>query len=306
LDGILLKELVKTSIFYYLNLFIGGILVKNFKVSLIQCLITNNVEKMNQHIKKLIEKTIKENPDIIILPEKWRPIPDRDHFFSSMNDERGSDYILIKNLSREFSVPIISGGIWERRTNNNQEKYYITSYYFEENGEEVGRQDKLHLYSYEPSVFTPGNVLNIFEHKKTSIKFSILICFDVAFYETPRLSVEKGAEVLISPTLINQDGLDNWKIYLQARALENRIPVVACNPVGDFFGRHFPGNSKVISFQKGFESPSKLMVKELNLDSANILTENINISFPNRIRKKRLAEKIDMSTIKTEFLSKHK
>ena len=278
------------------------ILVKKFKISLIQCQISNETSKMNLHIEELIKEAVDDEPDLIVLPEKWRPIPNRDHFFNAVNDERGEDYSLIKNFAKEYSIPIITGGIWEKRLVGSEKKNYITAYYFNENGEEVGRQDKLHLYSYEPSVFSPGNSLNVFEHKKKDVKFTILICFDIAFYETPRISVEKGAEILISPTLIREDGLENWKIYLQARALENRVPIVACNPVGDFFGRHFPGNSKIISFKSGFESPSKLKVEELNKNFAGVLTDNINISFPNRIRRKRLKEKIDFGSIKTNFV----
>ncbi|MBD3353163.1 MAG: hypothetical protein GF364_16900 [Candidatus Lokiarchaeota archaeon] len=252
---------------------------------------------MDERIKSLVAEAIHEDPDILVLPERWRPIPELDHIRTAINDERGSDYIFIKTLAKNYGVSIISGGIWEKRRQNEQDKFFITTYYFNESGDEIGRQDKIHLYSYEPYLFTPGNQLKIFEYKKKKVFFTILICFDVAFYETPRLSVENGAEILISPTLIREDGLENWKTYLKARALENRVPIVACNPVGDFFGRHFPGGSKAISFKRGHESPAVLIVEEAKLNKKEILTSSINLSYPNRIRKKRLSEKKDSQHI---------
>ncbi|MCP4763852.1 MAG: carbon-nitrogen hydrolase family protein [archaeon] len=273
---------------------------KNLKISLIQCQIHTDTQKMNKNVSRLIQLSSENEPDLIILPERWRPLPDifNEDINKFIQKERGEDYQLIKNLSKKYSVSIISGGIWENRSNGNKndEKPYITSYYFNE-GEEVGRQDKLHLYSFEPKVFQPGKVLNIFTHPENNTKFCVLICFDIAFYETPRLSVENGAELLISPTLINDNGLYNWKIYLQARALENRVPVAACNPIGDFFGRHFSGKCKIITFKTGHESPSTLKIKELEANREDILTERINFRFPNKIRKKRLKEKIDIENI---------
>lgn len=271
-------------------------MVRELKTSLIQCEITSNKDEMNLRIEKMVKEVLSYSPDIIILPERWRPIPEPNKLLEAIETERGSDYNFIKKLSKEYSMNIISGGIWESR-GESQKKAFITSYYFE-SGEEIGRQDKLHLYSYETTIFQQGSQLNIFTHHKTGIKFSILICFDVAFFETPRLSVENGAEILISPTLIREDGIYNWNIYLQARALENRIPIAACNPVGTFHDRHFPGNSKIVSFKTGYESPSLLVIKELDKNKSGFLIENVNISYPNKIRKKRLEEKIQNLIVK--------
>ncbi|MHA1870883.1 MAG: carbon-nitrogen hydrolase family protein [Promethearchaeota archaeon] len=207
-------------------------------------------------------------------------------------------------MANKFSVNIISGGIWEKRPHNESSESsnskfwnFITSYLFNSKGQEIGRQDKIHLYNFEPIIFEPGSQLHIFSLEELDVKLAILICFDIAFYETPRAAVENGAEILISPTLIREEGLYNWNIYLQARALENRVPVAACNPIGDFFGRHFPGKSKIISFKVGSESPAVLKVKEAPKNQQFIISEKINLSFPNRIREKRLAEKIDIKKI---------
>ena len=251
----------------------------------------------------MVREAVNDNTDIVILPERWRGFPNMQHFENSVQNERGADYSFIKDLSKEYSISIISGGIWERRQNKllKEVKNYITAYYFNENGDEIGRQDKLHLYSYESNIFQPGSTLNIFKHKGSRVRFSILICFDVAFFETPRVSIENGAELLISPTFIRQEGLINWKIYLQARVLENRVPIVACNPVALYNNRKFLGRSKIISFRPGYESPSVLEIEELG-ETPGILTGEVNVSYPNEIRKKRLNERIEIKKINIDIV----
>ncbi|MFX1408760.1 MAG: carbon-nitrogen hydrolase family protein [Promethearchaeota archaeon] len=241
-------------------------------------------------LKVLLEETNK--CDVICLPERWIPV----YSDSSKNfqKERGDDYSFIKYLANEYGINVLSGGIWEKR--DNPKKLVITCYFFNENGEEVGRQDKIHLYSYERKQFEPGNELNIFKLKNLH-NFAILICFDMAFFETPRLAAENGADFLLSPTQIRQEGMDNWNTYLKARSLENRIPVAACNTFGTFFRKKFLGNSKIISFIKGNISPAKLKIVEGPNDSNGYIFDDIDLDFPRKLRKIRLKEKIEKNKI---------
>ncbi|MFX1276024.1 MAG: carbon-nitrogen hydrolase family protein [Promethearchaeota archaeon] len=263
------------------------------KVVCIQPQLMQDREKGYSEIRSIFKTVFKshENCDIACLPERWIP------FFKDLNKnfqlERGEDYSFVQELAKEFQINIISGAIWEKR--KDMKKPFITSYFFNQKGEEIGRQDKIHLYATEKRMFEPGKLLNLF--KLNNYYFSILICFDMAFYETPRLAAENGADVLFSPTQIRADGMKNWAIYLQARALENRIPVVACNTFGKILDRNFQGNSKIISFVKGFNSPSKLKVVEGPKNSSGFIYDDLDLNFPKKIRKTRLKEKINTKTI---------
>ncbi len=249
-------------------------------------------KEIERILSKLLE--IHEECDIICLPERWVPIY-RDPI-QNFQEQRGNDYSFIKNLAKEYSIKIISGAIWEKRANS--EKPAITCYFFDESGEEIGRQDKIHLYTYEREYFKPGNELKLFKINK--FYFSILICFDMAFFETPRLAVENGADLLFSPTQIREDGMENWYVYLKARALENRIPIVACNTFGYYLKRKFLGNSKIISFYKGKISPSKLKIIEGPKGSSGFVFDEIDLNFPKKLREIRLKEKIDKNYIKVK------
>jgi len=267
------------------------------KVACIQPRIAQTRDECYHRIETLIEKLIKkrERPDIITLPERW--VPFNSEFEKNFQKERGNDYVEIKRIAKKFEVNLLSGAIWETRRENNKEKNYITCYFFNSEGKEVGRQDKIHLYTYELKYFEPSKELKIFKFQ--DYRFAILICFDMAFYETPRLAAENGADLLISPTQIREEGLYNWNIYLQARALENKIPVMACNTVGTIKvqkPRNFLGKSKIISFEDGPITPSRLVVKEASTENGFIF-EGIDLDFPRKLRKIRLREKIDESTI---------
>jgi predicted amidohydrolase len=269
------------------------------KIACIQPKIHQNINNCYSEIENLLKRLIDKvsKIDIICLPERWVPL--LNDVSQNIQKERGESYAFVKNLAREYQTNIISGAIWEKRKNSR--KPYISSYFFNEDGEEVGRQDKIHLYSYEQEQFEPGNELNLFV--LNDFFFAILICFDMAFFETPRLAVEHGADVLFSPTQIREEGMYNWNVYLQARALENRIPVVACNSVGNFFKRKFLGNSKIISFVKDFISPSKLKVVEGPKDSGFIF-DDIDLIYPRKLRKIRLNERIEKSEIKVKVINK--
>lgn len=265
----------------------------NLKLILIQPEMFNKDKECFFEIQNLINSIpfIEKNCDLVCLPERW--IKMNPNLEKNIQEERGTHYQFIKKIAKKCHINILSGGIWEKRENSN--KNYITCYFFNKDGEEIGRQDKIHLYRYEKFFFEPGDTLNLFS--LNGHLFSILICFDMVF-ETPRFAVRNGAEFLISPTLIREEGLENWGVYLRAKSLENRVPIAACNSFGILKDRTFPGNSKIISFVKGFYSPSKLKILEAPLNKHAILFDNIDLKFPNKLRKKRFKEAISMENIK--------
>lgn len=270
------------------------------RVACIQPELFENREKCYKEIENILKKLLEthKNCEIICLPERWVP------YFRDLNqnfqEQRGNDYTFIKNLAKDYSLKVISGAIWEKRTNS--KKPAITCYFFDENGEEIGRQDKIHLYSYERKHFEPGKELQIFKLRK-SYCFTILICFDMAFFETPRLAVENGTDLLFSPTQIREDGMLNWHVYLQARALENRVPIVACNTFGSYLRRNFVGNSKIISFYKGNISPSKLKIIEAPKGKSGFAFDDLDLTFPRKLREIRFKERIDKTKIKINIIN---
>lgn len=269
--------------------------MKKLIVSLIQPFVAEDNRENYIHVEKLIESAIASKTQIICLPERWIYVdPLRSDFEKNLQLQRGEQYLKVQGWAKKYRVGIISGGIWESRLDK---KPVISSYYFDSDGNELGIQEKIHLYSVEKKHFEAGKNLVIFEDTKLGIKFSILICFDLNISsELSRLAIKNSAEILFSPTLINHKGLENWGIYARARALENRVPIITCNSIGSYLDRRFLGKSKAIQFKRGEESPLQLIVQEID-DKPGVLTCAIDLEFPNRIRFNRIEENIDSETI---------
>ena len=267
---------------------------KTVQISLIQPHVhTRNAENF-AFMESYIEVAAQHNPDIICLPERWFYLDFGKSPHDYIQPPSGEQYQYVKQWSKEYNMSIISGGIWEFHPNF--DRPFVSAYYFR-NGRELFRQDKIHLYGAEKSILAPGESLVIFEDSRLNLTFSILICFDLHISSNlTRLAVDHGAELILSPTLIRQTGCENWKIYLSARALENRIPVISCNSIFHQYGRNFIGQSKIIHFNKGSSSPVSLITEEADSEPG-IFTRTVDLSFPNKIRHKRLSEILSKDAI---------
>ena len=73
-----------------------------------------------------------------------------------------------------------------------------------------------------------------------------MICYDTVFPGVAQMLANKGAEILFSPSRIVKEGIEPWKMYVQVRSLENRIPIIAPNVENIKFG----GNSMIIELVK--------------------------------------------------------
>ncbi len=267
-------------------------------VLVIQPRIQPSLEEAYEHVENLIGEHAKDiHPDIIVLPERWTPLILDGDLKINVEPERGKTFQFTRDLARRMGALIISGGIWEARSGASRP--VITTYIHDAAGQTLGRQDKIHLYTYEKEIFQAGNTIKLFSCK--GVKFAALICFDMTFWETPRMAVENGADILFSPTMIREEGLYNWKIYLQARSLENRVPVVACNTLGQIMDRKFLGESTIVQFERSpHVTPSKIKIESLPSNKPIVKLLQIDVKFPRKLRENRLNEVIHLDDLRIE------
>lgn len=241
-----------------------------------------NIEKAY----RLAEKAAKKEVDVICFPEKWN-IKNGDPFKDS-EDEHGPSIRCLEKIASENGVYVLGGSVWEKHN----KEYYNTSRLFDRNGNCIGVHRKIHLYKFEKMFFTPGNKL---EPCDTEFgKVGMTICFDLAFPEVARALTLKGADIIFNPAFILASGIENWHIYLKARALENRIPIVAINAVSNERGETWPGSSIIIDFKEGYESPSKLKITEAPNNKEEIIIANLNLDYTRKMREIRLAERSEI------------
>lgn len=197
------------------------------KLGLIQTRLQSTNQKRIFNVSKILEKLGKKDTEIVCLPEQWlknNEIKDFDLEFSDF-----------KKIAKEFSMTIIPGAFYEITKKHKS----IIAPIIGPKGEFIGRQEKIHPFDYEKNNVKPGNEAKIFN---TACKFGVVICYDMVFPKVANTLVKKGAQVLFSPSRIVRRGIEPWQMYVQVRALENRIPILAANVEN----RRFGGNSLII------------------------------------------------------------
>ena len=239
------------------------------KVGLIQTRSYENNKKGIENISKLLEKLGRVETEIVCLPEQWLP---NNHI-----ENYDQEFFEFKKIAKNYSMTIIPGAFYEK----NEDKVSINSPIIGPEGEIIGKQEKIHPYDYEKDTVDAGTEAKIFN---TSCKFGIMICYDTVFPGVADILTKKGAEIIFSPSRIVKEGIEPWKMYVQVRSLENRIPIIAPNVEDIKFG----GNSLIVELTKE-EKIVKTRVTELKGE----YEETVNITFSNyeTIRKQRLEDR---------------
>jgi omega-amidase len=201
------------------------------KLGLIQTASQSTNQKGISHAVKILKKLGRNNTDIVCLPEQWLKNNEINNF-----DLEFSEF---KKMAKEFSMTIIPGAFYDIT----KKKTSIVSPVIGPKGEFIGRQEKIHPFDYERDNVKPGNEAKIFN---TACKFGVIICYDMVFPKVANTLVKKGAQVLFSPSRIVRRGIEPWQMYVQVRALENRIPILAANVEN----RRFGGNSLIIDLNE--------------------------------------------------------
>lgn len=262
--------------------------MKSVKVGLLQYHLEPEAsrEKALEHVQKLIEGASKNGAQILCLPERWNHRKGEIHENIEPHDSPTVNYL--QKSAEEFGIYLIGGAIWVY--NEDKTKSQIISNVFNPKGELIAIQQKLHLYLYEKSFFQPGKELKIIPTEFG--KIGVAICFDMIFPEVARYYALNDVSMIFSPVLIREDGIENWHVYLKARALENRMPICAVNCVGQINERTYPGQSLLIDFKSGYETPSKLQIREAHRNKEDILIDTIDLQTSRKLREKRLAERL--------------
>jgi predicted amidohydrolase len=148
----------------------------------------------------------------------------------------------------------------------------------------MGRQFKIHPYGEEKKTVKGGNKMEMFDFG--TFRFGVAICHDVVFPEVSRALARKGAEMLFFPSRIRKEGIEPWHMYVQVRALENRIPAVAPNACSRIFG----GKSIAVDFS--YDRKSNIALPKQALASVNeqILVMDIDLEHVKIMRQKRLED----------------
>jgi len=238
------------------------------KLGLIQTTSQSTNQKGISHIVKILKKLGRSNTDIVCLPEQWL----KNNEISDFDLE----FLEFKKIAKEFSMTIIPGAFYDI----SKKKTSIVSPVIGPKGEFIGRQEKIHPFDYERDNVKPGNEAKIFN---TACKFGVIICYDMVFPKVANTLVKKGAQVLFSPSRIVRRGMEPWQMYVQVRALENRIPILAANVEN----RRFGGNSLIIDLN---ENNKVVTTKVMKLNGECGISKEFDLNKYEKSRKIRFSD----------------
>ena len=241
------------------------------RVALVQLRSQESHAESIEYAVNLLRKAGALEPDIVCLPELWYPkeVKSFEQEFKSIID-----------IAKEQNMIIIPGAFLERKNYN----LYITSPVISRDGMILGRQVKIHPFGTQRNVVKSGTTLEMFNGG--SFRFGIGICYDVVFPEVSRALMRKGAEILFFPSKINKKGIEPWHMYVQVRALENRIAVAAPNVCDDLYG----GKSLLVGFD--YDKKTDIAVPKRVVGSTNeqALGLDIDLDLVRKIRGARLRD----------------
>lgn len=209
--------------------------------------------------------------DFVIMPEKWIDTEFREN---SAELERILDFF--RKFTENNGNTIIPGSFSLRRGKELYNSAPVISH-----GKILGWQDKISLFSREKEIYTAGKTMRIFDAQ--GIRFSVSVCYDSDFPYYTRMAAMNGSEIMFSPALIHKDFHDMWKIYIEARALENRIPFVSINSLSEPFN-----GGSMISVPVKYMFGAKLETRSFG--SNEIIDEEIVLDGLAELRKARLEE----------------
>lgn len=106
---------------------------------------------------------------------------------------------------------------------------------------------KTHLFGAEHSAFARGNALEVISLSGIDVGF--MNCVEIEFPEIARTLALKGAKLFLVGSANMHPYANDHRIACEARAVENKRPLVYVNRVGQESGFDFCGGSRFVSEQ---------------------------------------------------------
>ena len=237
------------------------------KLGVIQTVSYNTNQDGILQVARILKKLGRQDTEIVCLPEQWlknNKIVDFDKEFSDF-----------KKIAKEYSMTIIPGAFYYETKNTT-----IIAPIIGPNGDFIGKQEKIHPFDHEKNQVKPGKEAKIFN---TACKFGVIICYDMVFPKVADTLAKKGAQVLFSPSRIVKRGIAPWQMYVQVRALENRIPIIAANVENHRFG----GSSLIVDL---LENNKVVTPKISKLNGECGISKEFTLSRYEKSRKARFAD----------------
>jgi N-carbamoylputrescine amidase len=265
-------------------------------VGLVQMTMGESVEANDRAAEQGIRTAASAGASLVCLPELYRSRyfcqTESDAPFDLAEPVPGPATERLSQLAAELDICIVAS-LFERRTAG---LYHNTAAVLDRAAGYLGKYRKMHIPDdpryYEKYYFTPGDLG--FKRFDTSVgALGVLVCWDQWYPEAARLTVLKGAEILLYPTAIGWHPEEKaslgpaqasaWETIQRSHAIANGCFVIAANRVG--FEPEPDGEGGIEFFGSSFiAGPDGVILAKAPADAPAVLTATLDLAAIERAR----------------------
>jgi nitrilase len=221
-------------------------------VAAVQMVSTPNVDENIATMRRLVGEAAARGAQLVTLPEYW-PImgmSDADKVAHAEQPGVGPIQQAMAEVARAHGVWLIGGTL--PLVSGDAGKVMNTTLVYDQDGQPVGRYDKIHLFGFtkgsesydEARTIVPGEAVGSFEAPFGRVGLSV--CYDLRFPELYR-AMGECALIVVPAAFTHTTGMAHWEVLLRARAIENQCYVLASAQGGTHAnGRRTFGHSMLV------------------------------------------------------------
>nr|VFK31953.1 MAG: nitrilase [Candidatus Kentron sp. MB]VFK32408.1 MAG: nitrilase [Candidatus Kentron sp. MB]VFK76191.1 MAG: nitrilase [Candidatus Kentron sp. MB] len=258
----------------------------SYKAAAIQLVSGVEPEANLQEAGKLVAQAARDGARLVVLPENFACMG-RQGDSRGIRESHGHGPLqgFLSGLAREHGVWLIGGTIPLQAEDVRKER--AASLVFDDQGNEVCRYDKIHLFDAdveggerhrESDNIEPGANPVIWDTPFGRLGLSV--CYDVRFPELFRFR-SQGPDIIAVPSAFTAvTGKAHWEVLVRARAIENVAYVIAAAQGGVHEnGRETHGHSMIVDpwgrILASHEREAGIVVAEIDPDSLQAARRSI-------------------------------
>ena len=245
-------------------------------------IVQGDIQKNFQQVKDALTELSPPAGSILVLPEMWASGFVYEQF-DTLADSIPELLQELNTLALSYNI-ILAGSLPEKKQVKGRNILCNTLFLSGLDTEDTSGIAKQHLFSFwkEDKWFTQGDRPSVVSCGSEQV--GGLVCYDLRFPEAARDQCRQGAGILLMSAQWPAARIGQWKILLQARAIENQSFVFAANACGSWDGLLMGGHSMLIApdgelLKEAGESVESAVVP-LNGEVRKELRERFNTAAP--------------------------
>ena len=202
--------------------------------------------------ERLIEVAANQGAKLVALPEYFALMGFKETDKVTAREEEGKGPIqqFLKSMAKKHKIWLVGGSV--PLVSNYPNKVRNSCLVYDDQGEQVARYDKIHLFGlnlgnehyHEEKTIESGDTIKVIVTPFG--KLGLSICYDLRFPELYRAM--KDVNIIVVPSAFTDTtGKAHWETLVRARAIENLSYVMAPAQGGyHLSGRETHGNSMIV------------------------------------------------------------